>query len=485
MRTTKSFILLFVLVTSTGFGQDKSRAIDSLLTICYQNNQFNGSALVAENGKVIFKKGYGMANFDHNIPNTPDTKHRIASITKQFVAMLVLQLVEKGKMKIEGKITDYLPDYRKDTGGRVTIHHLLTHTSGIPTYTGLPNFWSDSTRNPYASEYLIKTFCSGDLEFEPGTRYVYNNSGYYILGSIIEKVTGKPFAQVLQENILTPVGMTNSGIDDEHEILPGRSQGYWRQDGRLALDPYFDMSSVTGAGAMYSTAEDLYKWDQALYGDKLISKKSKDVYFKAHFHTGGPTFYAYGWGVGNVPIGNSTDSINAIRHTGGINGYNTYIFRVPQTKDLVVLLNNTGPVPIGSMAIAVLGILHNKPWSPPKVTIVDTLLAVIVKDGIEAGVKRYAELKASSGEKYNFSEPELNTLGYILMRSGKVKESIRIFQLNVEKYPEGFNTYDSLGEAYMEDGQKDLAIKNYAKSLEMNPGNSGAIDMLKRIQGMK
>lgn len=484
MRKTSILLVLFF-VALQGFAQDKARAIDSLLTVCFQNSQFNGSALVAENGKVIFKKGYGYANFDHNIPNMPDTKHRLASITKQFVALLALQLVEKGRMKLDGKITDYLPNYRKDTGDRVTIHHLLTHTSGIPTYTGLPFWWSDSSRNPVTAEYLIKTHCSGDLEFEPGSKYVYNNSGYYILGHIIEKVTGKPFAQVLQENILTPVGMTNSGIDDEHEILANRSQGYWRQDGRLVLDPYFDMSTVTGAGAMYSTAEDLYKWDQALYGDKLISKKMKDLYFKPHFHTGGPTYYAYGWGVGNVPIGNSTDSVNAIRHTGGINGYNTYIFRVPQTKDLVIILNNTGPAPIGSMAIAIMGILHNKPWSPPKVTIVDTLMAVIAKDGVESGLKRYGELKISAGDKYNFSEPELNTLGYNLLRSGKIKEAIRIFQLNVETFPEGFNTYDSLAEAYMTDGQKDLAIKNYGKSLEMNPQNTGAIEMLRRIQGMK
>lgn len=484
MKTPNFLFALLILATGAD-AQDKSRAIDSLLTICYANNQFNGSALVAENGKVIFKKGYGYANFDHQIPNNPETKHRIASITKQFVAMLILQMVEKGKVKLEGKLTDYLPDYRKDTGSRVTIHHLLTHTSGIPTYTGLPFWWSDSSRNPVTAEYLIKTHCSGDLEFEPGTKYAYNNSGYYILGHMIEKLTGKSFAQVLQENILTPVGMTNSGIDDEHEILPNRSQGYLRQGSRLVLDPYFDMSTVTGAGAMYSTAEDLYKWDQALYGDKLISKKMKEVYFKPHMHTGGPSYYAYGWGVGNLPVGNSTDSMHVIRHTGGINGYNTYIYRVPQTKDLVILLNNTGPAPIGGMAAAIMGILHNKPWSPPKVTIVDTLLAVITKDGVEAGVKRYEELKSASGDKYNFSEPELNNLGYLLMRDGKVKESIRIFQLNVEKFPEGFNTYDSLGEAYMTDGQKELAIKNYAKSLELNPRNTGAIEMLKRIQVMK
>jgi len=192
---------------------DKAAQIDSLLRLYHLYGMFNGSALVAESGKVIYKKGFGLANMDWNIPNAPDTKFRIGSITKQFAAMLIMQLVEKGKIKVDGKITDYLPDYRKDTGDRVTIHHLLTHTSGIPSYTGLPGFWSDSTRNPYALEYVVKNFCSGNLEFEPGAKYVYNNTGYYLLGAIIEKVSGKPFAEVLTENILKPLQMQNTGVE--------------------------------------------------------------------------------------------------------------------------------------------------------------------------------------------------------------------------------------------------------------------------------
>jgi CubicO group peptidase (beta-lactamase class C family) len=487
MSPAKLTLLLIALICLTfqGLAQNKAATIDALLTLCTANGQFNGSALVAENGKVVFTKGYGMANFDWGIPNAPDTKHRIASITKQFTAMLIMQLVEKGKVKIEGKITDYLPEYRKDTGDKVTIHHLLTHTSGIPSYTGLPNFWSDSTRNPYPLEYMVKNFCSGDLEFEPGTKYAYNNGGYYILGAIIERLTGKPYEQVLQENILTPVGMTNSGIDDERKILPNRSQGYWQQGDVLTLDPYFHMTNAYAAGAMYSTAEDLYKWDQALYTDKLISKKTRDIYLKPYFPSGGSSYYGYGWGYGKNPIGNSTDSVNIIQHYGGINGYNTVIFRVPQTKDLVVLLNNTGGKPLGAMCTAILGILHGKPFSAPKLTIADTLLAVIKAKGIEAGMKLYEVMKTNASDKYSFAEVDLNTLGYLVLRMDRVKDAIKIFQKNVELFPEAFNTYDSLGEAYMVDGQKELAIKNYAKSLELNPGNSGAITMLKRIQEMK
>jgi len=221
-----------------------------------------------------------------------------------------------------------------------------------------------------------------------------------------------------------------------------------------------------------------------LYDNKLISKKTKELYFKPHIPSGGSGYYAYGWGVGNLPVGSTTDSAYVIRHYGGINGYNTLIFRVPETKDLVVLLNNTGPAPLGPMSGAILGILRGKPFAAPKMTIVDTLLAVVKADGVEAGMKRYHELKPDSGN-YDFGEFQLNMLGYRLLGLKKNKDAIAIFQLNIKMFPDAFNPYDSLGEAYMIDGQKELAIKNYAKSLELNPGNSNAITMLKRIQDMK
>ena len=147
-----------------------------------------------------------------NIPNTPDTKFRLGSITKQFTATVMLQLVEQGKIKLDAKLSDYLPEYRKDTGNKVTIHHLLTHTSGIPSYTGQPGFFENVSRNPYKVDEFVKKYASGDLEFEPGSRFSYNNSGYFLLGAIIEKVTGKTYEQVLKEKILDPVGMKNTKL---------------------------------------------------------------------------------------------------------------------------------------------------------------------------------------------------------------------------------------------------------------------------------
>ncbi|HWO00616.1 MAG TPA: serine hydrolase domain-containing protein, partial [Blastocatellia bacterium] len=244
--------------------QDKAAKIDELMKVYNSYRQFNGAVLVAENGKVIFKKGYGMANMEWNIPVETDTKFRLGSITKQFTSMLILQLVQEGKIKLEGKLTDYLPDYRKDTGDRITIHQLLNHTSGIPSYTGLPNFFQEISRNPYSVSDFVKKYTSGDLEFEPGTKWNYNNSGYFLLGAIVESVTGKPYEQALKERIFDPVGMKNTGYDHYATILAKRAAGYEKRPGGFINAPYLDMSLPYAAGSLYSTVEDLYLWDQAL-----------------------------------------------------------------------------------------------------------------------------------------------------------------------------------------------------------------------------
>src|SRR5215510_10417679 len=187
--------------------QDKAKKIDELMQAYYDNKQFNGTVLVAEKGSVIYKKGFGLANMEWNIPNEPDVKFRIGSITKQFTSMLIMQLVQEGKIKLDGKLTDYLTDYRKDTGDKVTIHNLLTHTSGIPSYTSLPDFFKEVSRDPYGVEEFVKNYCSGDLEFETGSKFEYDNSGYFLLGAIIEQLTGQSYERALQERIFGPLGM--------------------------------------------------------------------------------------------------------------------------------------------------------------------------------------------------------------------------------------------------------------------------------------
>ncbi|MFD2517699.1 serine hydrolase [Salinimicrobium flavum] len=469
------------LFLSTGilFAQDKARQIEDLLNKYHEYGQFNGSVLVADDGEVIFSDGFGMANMEYDIPNQPDTKHRLGSITKQFTAALILQLVEQGKLELDKPISTYLPDYKGPAADVVTIHHLLTHSSGIPSYTSFPGFFQEQSRDPSSPEEFVKTFSDSTLQFTPGERFSYNNSGYFLLGHIIEEVTGKTYEQVLQENIFTPLNMNDTGYDHHETILKNRASGYEKNGGGYVNAPYLDMSLPYAGGSLYSTVEDLFKWDRALYNNEVLSEKSKKLMFTPHIASGN-SHYGYGWSLDKLPIGQSRDSVPIVVHGGGINGFNTLIVRFPEEEDLVVLLNNTGGTRLNDIAMGITNILHGAEAEMPRKSLAMEVLPVFSKDGVEAGLARYKELKAD--DTYALNEPEMNQVGYRLLQNGKIKEAIEVFRINVEEFPDSWNTYDSLGEAYMVDGQKDKAIINYEKSIEMNPENENGKKMLAKIR---
>ena len=476
--STKAVLLAAIALLafqSAALAQVKARKIDELVSLYNKYGKFNGSVLVAENGKVIFEKGYGLANMEWNIPNQPDTKFRLGSITKQFTATLILQLVEQGKIKLDGKLIDYLPDYRKDTGAKVTIHNLLSHTSGVPNYTAQQGFFQNVSRNPFTVDDFIKKYASGDLEFEPGTKFNYSNSGYFLLGAIVEKVTGKPYEQVLKENILDPVGMKNTGYDHYSAIISKRATGYTKTPVGYENAPYLDMTIPYAAGSLFSTVEDLFLWDQALYGEKILSAKSKEVMFKPNLNN-----YGYGFVMTKVTLGPNKMEVPVVQHNGGINGFSTTIVRLVNDKRLIVLLDNTerGQY-LDGIASGIASILYAQPYESPKQSIADTLLKTIIEKDVVSAVTQYRALKAgATASQYDLAEPELNTLGYRLIQMKKVADAIEIFKLNVEAYPQAANAYDSLGEGYMVHGDKDLAIANYKKSLELNPKNTSATTQL-------
>ncbi|OGU73062.1 MAG: hypothetical protein A2V93_00495 [Ignavibacteria bacterium RBG_16_34_14] len=472
---TSLFALIIISAAGNIFSQGRFEKIDDLLNKYYEYGLFNGTALVAEDGDVILSKGYGYANLEWNIPNTPDTKFRIGSISKQFTATIIMRLVEEGKIKLDGKITDYLPDYRKETGDKVTIHHLLTHTSGIISYTNTPNVWLDSLRNHYDKEYFIKHFHSGDLEFEPGKEFSYNNTGYYLLAIIAEKVTGKDFGKLLKERIFDLVGMENTGSEDDESIIKKKAFGYLKFGNQFTNDLYMFMPNAMGAGHMYSTVEDLFKWDQALYTDKILSEESKEKMFTPFLSD-----YGYGWGIFWSKLSES-DSVRTIAHSGGINGFNTNFSRLVDKNQTIILFNNTGNAPLSEMSTEIAKILNNYDYKYPKKPIIDFLAGVIDEKGIDEAVTTYKKIKSEERDDYDFSEAQLNTLGYNYLGQDKVDIAIEIFRLNMEVYPDAFNTYDSYAEGLMVKGDKEGAIKYYEKSLELNPGNTNGINMLKKL----
>jgi len=474
--------MILVALQSAALGQhtaqEKAAKIDEVMRAANKYRLFNGSVLVAENGKVIYKKGLGLAQMEWNIPNTPDTRFRLGSITKQFTAALILQLVEQGKVKLDGKVSDYLPAYRKDIGEKVTVHQLLNHTSGIPSYTSLAGFFNDVSRNPFTVDDFIKKYASNNLEFEPGSKFSYNNSGYFLLGAIVEKVTGQTYEKALKERILDPLGMKNTGYDHHANIIEKRASGYQKTSDGYTNAPYLDMSLPYAAGAMYSTVEDLYLWDQALYTDRIVSAATKELMYKPNLDD-----YAYGWVVTKAKLGTGIESVPKIKHGGGINGFSTVIVRFPAQKHLIAMLDNTSQGrSLEQLERELTNILYNQPYNLPKMSVAEVLFKTIGEKGIEAGLAQYRDLRTRQASVYDFSEPELNRLGYQLLEARKLKEAVEVFKLNVAEYPQGFNTYDSLGEAYMISGNNELATLNYKKSLELNPQNTGATEMLKRLE---
>jgi CubicO group peptidase (beta-lactamase class C family) len=448
--------------------------IDALLKKFNANRQFNGAALVAEKGNVILKNGYGMANFEWQIPNTPDTKFRLGSITKQFTSMLVMQLVAEGKIKLDEKMTTYLPDYRKDTGDRITVRMLLNHTSGIPSYTSRPDI-REISRTPVNVNEFVKKYASGDLEFEPGTKWAYNNSGYFILGAMLEKVAGKPYEQQLKERIFDPIGMDSTGYDHRETILPKRASGYILGPAGYRNAAYLDMSVPYAAGSLYSTVEDLFKWDRALYTDKLLAPQ-----FKAMLWTPGLQHYGFGWLIDTMTLDDEKTKAAFVAHNGGIDGFSTSLVRFPDTQDFVVLLDNTsrGDV-LDDIGKSIADILHDIDPPAARPSIADEIRTGA---NVQEMVKRYRELKATKPAAYNFRETELNRVGYELLQSGRAADAIEIFKLNVEAFPKSWNVYDSLGEAYMTHGDHDLALANYRKSLELNGENANAKEMIRRME---
>lgn len=458
-------------IAAISLAQSTVEKIDEVVSRYAEYGKFNGSILISYDDEVIYKKGFGMANMEWNIPNQPDTKFRIGSITKQFTAMLVLQQVQKGTLSLDDVITTYLPDYPKSTGDQVTLHHLLTHTSGIVNYTSYPEFFKDEARDPYQPEAFIKLFSDSSFRFTPGEKFEYSNSGYFLLGAILEKVTGKTYEQLLQENIFTPLKMNNTGFDHHATILKNRASGYEKTASGYKNADYLDMSVPYAAGSMYSTVEDLYLWDQALYTEKLLSSENKALLFTPYIPAWSSN-YGYGWFIMQLPLGSGNAPMVIHQHDGLINGFHTVISRVPEEKLMIVMLNNTGYTALNDMNLAINAILHNLPYQLPKQSFVDALHQVVSTDGFEAGLQWFNKNRNST--EYELKQNEVNALGYQLLRMQKTKEAIMVFQFNVEKFPDSWNTYDSLAEAYDLDGNEERAVAYYKKSLELNAENDHA-----------
>lgn len=309
-------------------------AADTMLRSLTAADRFSGAVLVAKDGKPVFRKAYGLASREWNVAVTPETEFRLGSITKQFTAAAILQLAEQGKVGLDDPISKYYDAPAAWSG--VTIKHLLTHTSGIPSYTGLPGFFAGPlARTDMKPEAIVALTRDKPLEFEPGKRFAYDNTGYVLLGIVIEKASGQTYAAYLQDHIFGPLGLTHTGYDASETILPNRAAGYDRRNGKVINTPYLAMSLPYAAGSLYSTVDDLLAWDAALRSGKVISPASVAAMF---------TDYGFKYGYGQFL--ETRDGRRYWQHGGGINGFTTILARYPdQGLTLVVLTNFTASDP--------------------------------------------------------------------------------------------------------------------------------------------
>ena len=339
---------------STGPATPEVRTkVDEYMNAAVAVNGFSGSILVAQDGQPVVSKGYGMANLELAVPNTTQTVFRLGSITKSFTATAIMLLQERGKLGVSDPICQYLTDCPA-AWQPLTIRHLLTHTSGIASYTGFPDF-PKTTILPTSTADMVGRLKDKPLEFAPGEKFAYSNSGYYLLGMIIERASGKSYADFLQEAIFTPLGMTQTGYDDPARIIKHRAAGYARNAGATVNAAYMDMTVPFAAGALYSTTEDLLRWDRALYTDSLVSKQSRDDMFTP-FKSG----YGYGWS-----IGKKFDR-QSIGHGGGIYGFATYFDRFPADRVTVIVLSNVEGASAGRMANDLAAIVFGAPYEIPR-----------------------------------------------------------------------------------------------------------------------
>lgn len=326
-------VLLLILplaVLSTG---TKSEKIDKIVKEYYDARHLNGVVLVAEKGKIIYKKAYGYADFAWGIKNRVDTKFRIYSASKQCTAMIIMQLAQEGKIDLDEPITTYLPYYRKDTGSKITVHNMLTHSHGIPD----PPMDSMPLIITASPEEIIKKYFSGDPMFEPGEKFSYSGvGGYTILGAIAEKMSGKTLKELLQERIFDPLGMKNSHYYDVKTVIERKAVDYRYEGKQLVhrLQPYYIINAF-GASCIVTTVDDLYRWDRALYTNKLLGSDYMKRYLKPHIKMGENASYAYGQIISHYTKGQGKRTI--YWHTGGTA---SIIHRDVDKQNLILIINN-------------------------------------------------------------------------------------------------------------------------------------------------
>ena len=446
--------------------------LDSLAQAYYDEGLFHGSVLVAHKGKIIFEKGYGYANYEWEIPNNPDTKFDLVSVSKQFTAMAIMILVDEGKLDLDVPVSTYLPGFDNKIYNQITCRQLLSHTSGL-TRSVLSPFEERKNTDLFMKEDLFSSLNNLEIYAEPGSKFIYSNGGYSVLSFIIEKLSGMEFPDYLQKVIFKPLNMTGSGFIHDNEIIKNLSSPYSNHIGEKKRVQHQNTSMyVRGAGRLYSTVKDLFKWDQALYKNTLLTEGSAKSMFTAV-----QTNYGFGWNLSPLKLPNK-EKVQRTWHSGRGPGASAIIHRFIDDSLLIVCLSNLEVAHTWNLSLGLSRILHDGSVKYPKPSYDKQLIEVLFSQGIDSAFNLY--LKELKNPNIRLPGPGdfIQIVDKKYSRYGDYAKSLEILKLVTRLFQSTAAGFGFYGDILFKTGEKELAIENYRKAIELDLNNLEAFEAL-------
>jgi CubicO group peptidase (beta-lactamase class C family) len=462
LATLLPIVLAVVPATEIPSNTEITSRLKRYMSDAVQFDHFSGAVLVVRKGKVLFSKGYGMANAELNIPNKSSTKFRIGSVSKQFTAAAIMQLQDRGKLKIGDLISKYIED-TPAAWEEITLKHLLNHTSGLVNYTTLAGASGDFLKVPHSHEEVLRLFRDRPLESKPGEAYNYNNSGYYLLGMVVEKCSGQPLGDYLRTNIFKPIGLTNTDAETNPAADANRAVGYSVQDGLFRRASFVDMRNLFAIGGLSSSVEDLLKWERALRAGKVISKASVSQVL-----TPGKGDYGFGWIIDRI------GGHRRMYHDGGVAEFSSSLQRLIDADITVIAISNRGEDGGIRVAYDAVGWMCGVPAT------VRAIQPELFKQSAEASFKMVTDMRKKF-PIFDIGERKVNELGNYLVISRRKPQAVELFKLNVLLYPKSSEAHFRLALNYSWAKKTELAIRHVEKALQLNPNHPEAGKLLSKL----
>jgi CubicO group peptidase (beta-lactamase class C family) len=510
------FIILFVcfLPVFSLAQTDKSVAqkLDDYFTVLAREGEINGNVLVAENGRIVYEKSFGYADFEAQKLNTGDTEFQLASIAKPFTAIAVLQLKEKGKLSLDDKFVKYFPDFPYP---EITIRHLLSHTSGLPDLELFDKLIKENPDRVFENKDIIPVMKKAQipLKFQPGEKWYYCNFNFDLLALLVEKLAGQKFEDYLKRNVFAPARMTRTYVKSaliNPNATPNLAFNYSYpfpfSSELVSVDKNFSNPrykkdfynyGFIGSSNVYSTTGDLLKFDAALYGAVLLKNETlEEALTPTKLNNGEPNRHPpgpSGMGIGGMGIAlnglgwfifEDASAGKIVWHSGGMPGIVTIFLRNVTKKQTVVVLDNTFSSGLYRKGLSAMNILSGKPTITVKKSLAGIYGRMLIAKGAESAAVRLNELKADT-ENYSLVENEFNDMAYAMMWNGFKAQALETFKLNTFLFPASDNIYESYGEGLLEIGKKEEAVVMFNKALRINPNNEDAKKMLKKVESEK